>query len=370
MKSLGLWRELSDDRQAADVIDSLGTDARHHGDYAEAQTYCEEALGLARASGLRELEADALFHLGLVAYDQMDWVMASNRHAESLRVATSLNDALSIARGLRGLRALSIARGLRGLALAAHQQGDYERARQLHEESLAKRREVGEPWGVALALVDLGQVLLDTRDVARAKALFHESLTLSQDLGNRLGLARSLEAFASLAAMTGRVEAGRQLVAAAQELRDDNQIPLSPAEDAQLVRRLESAGQARGEHTPTGLNAAGHALPLEQAVALARTIGPATGSSISGPPHAELLAPPEHDQGHPDASRSVLPDALTVRELEVLRLIAAGQTNKEIAEQLVLSVRTVERHINNLYAKIGARGKADATAYAFRHGLT
>jgi DNA-binding NarL/FixJ family response regulator len=358
MKSLGLWRELSDDRQAADVIDSLGADAWHHGDYAEAQTYCEEALGLARASGLRELEANALYHLGLVAYDQMDWVMASNRHAESLRVATSLNDALSIARGLRGL------------ALAAHQQGDYERARQLHEESLAKRREVGEPWGVALALVDLGQVLLDTRDVARAKALFHESLTLSQDLGSRQGLARSLEAFASLAAMTGRVEAGRQLVAAAQELRDDNQIPLSPAEDAQLVRRLESAGQALGEHTPTGLNAAGHALPLEQAVALARTIGPATGSSISGPPHAELLAPPEHDQGHPDASRSVLPDALTVRELEVLRLVAAGQTNKEIAEQLVLSVRTVERHINNLYAKIGARGKADATAYAFRHGLT
>ena len=59
-----------------------------------------------------------------------------------------------------------------------------------------------------------------------------------------------------------------------------------------------------------------------------------------------------------------------MRELEVLRLVAAGQTNKEIAEHLVLSVRTVECHINNLYAKIGARGKADATAYAFRHGLT
>src|SRR5262249_24412282 len=54
------------------------------------------------------------------------------------------------------------------------------------------------------------------------------------------------------------------------------------------------------------------------------------------------------------------------RELEVLRLVAAGHSNREIADELVLSVRTVERHINNLYAKIGARGKADATAYAFR----
>ena len=47
----------------------------------------------------------------------------------------------------------------------------------------------------------------------------------------------------------------------------------------------------------------------------------------------------------------------------------AGWGNREIADELALSVRTVERHITNLYAKIGARRKADATAYAFRHGF-
>jgi len=60
---------------------------------------------------------------------------------------------------------------------------------------------------------------------------------------------------------------------------------------------------------------------------------------------------------------------LTSREAEVLRLVARGQSNKEIAAELVLSVRTVERHITNLYGKIDARGKADATAYAIHHGL-
>ena len=59
---------------------------------------------------------------------------------------------------------------------------------------------------------------------------------------------------------------------------------------------------------------------------------------------------------------------LTAREAEVLRLVAKGQSNKEIAAELVLSVRTVERHITNLYGKIDARGKADATAYAIHHG--
>ena len=64
------------------------------------------------------------------------------------------------------------------------------------------------------------------------------------------------------------------------------------------------------------------------------------------------------------------PDRLTQREVEVLRLIAAGRTNAAISSELVLSLRTVARHITNIYSKIGARGKADATAYAIRHHLT
>ena len=64
------------------------------------------------------------------------------------------------------------------------------------------------------------------------------------------------------------------------------------------------------------------------------------------------------------------PDRLTEREVEVLRLIAAGNSNREIATDLVLSVRTVERHITNVYGKISARGRADATLYALDHGLT
>ena len=67
--------------------------------------------------------------------------------------------------------------------------------------------------------------------------------------------------------------------------------------------------------------------------------------------------------------RRNLPDGLTPREAEVLGLIAAGRTNREISDDLTLSVRTVARHITNIYAKIGARGKADATAYAIGHRL-
>jgi pimeloyl-ACP methyl ester carboxylesterase/DNA-binding CsgD family transcriptional regulator len=62
-------------------------------------------------------------------------------------------------------------------------------------------------------------------------------------------------------------------------------------------------------------------------------------------------------------------DGLSPREVEVLRLITRGYSNQQIAGELVLSVRTVERHINHIYAKIDAHSKAQATAYALRHNV-
>jgi DNA-binding NarL/FixJ family response regulator len=60
---------------------------------------------------------------------------------------------------------------------------------------------------------------------------------------------------------------------------------------------------------------------------------------------------------------------LTPREHEVLRLIAAGKTNKAIAAELVLRERTVDRHVSNIFTKLGLSSRAAATAYAYEHRL-
>ncbi len=69
------------------------------------------------------------------------------------------------------------------------------------------------------------------------------------------------------------------------------------------------------------------------------------------------------------ASPPDLPDELTPREVEVLKLIAAGLSNSEIADKLVLSSATVKTHINRIFYKTGARDRAQAVRYAYRHGL-
>ncbi|MFF3397541.1 response regulator transcription factor [Streptomyces sp. NPDC002659] len=80
----------------------------------------------------------------------------------------------------------------------------------------------------------------------------------------------------------------------------------------------------------------------------------------------------------PDARRAAallstvrrhLPGELTEREVQVLRLVAAGRTNRSVASELVISEHTVARHLNNIFAKLDVSSRAAATAYACTHGL-
>lgn len=104
-------------------------------------------------------------------------------------------------------------------------------------------------------------------------------------------------------------------------------------------------------------------MSLDEAVAYALTDDVEATSTAA----ATDVARPRQD---PEARESDVP--LSPREREVVMLIASGLSNSQIAEQLVLSVRTVERHIENVYNRLGISGRAGraiVTAYALRHGI-
>ncbi len=88
--------------------------------------------------------------------------------------------------------------------------------------------------------------------------------------------------------------------------------------------------------------------------------------STEEPSTTTLSSTPEQ----PSASSSPAPPAgLTSREVEVLRLVAEGLTNPQVAKELFLSPRTVQRHLNSIYHKLGVRSRTAATRFAIDHGL-
>ena len=86
----------------------------------------------------------------------------------------------------------------------------------------------------------------------------------------------------------------------------------------------------------------------------------------------QLGAGPDLARAEADSAARSLhwPDGLTGREIEVVRLIASGKTNRAIAAELVISEKTVARHVSNIFTKLGLSSRAAATAYAYEHGLT
>ena len=82
-----------------------------------------------------------------------------------------------------------------------------------------------------------------------------------------------------------------------------------------------------------------------------------------------LGAAPTPHRSRPRSADRTSPAGLTAREVEVLRLVAAGRSNRQIAEELVISEHTVARHLQNMFTKLDVSSRAAATAFAFEHGL-
>jgi len=214
------------------------------------------------------------------------------------------------------------------LAHLVSQEGAHEPAARLYAQSLARFRELAEPQGTAGALYGLAHVACGRGDFERA--------------------ARVLGAADALAAAAGAPDGAF----------------LGRRERRKREHSVAAARAALGEQAFVDACAEGHALPPEQAIRVALAPGrPAAPRPLAdGRSPARALA-----AGHRRPPRAAAPpDGLTARETEVLRLVAAGRSNREIAGDLVLSVRTVEKHIASIYAKLGARGRAEAVIYALR----
>jgi predicted ATPase/DNA-binding NarL/FixJ family response regulator len=305
-----------------------------------ATAHAEEALAIWRTIGDERHVPFLLLILGLTA-DLLDNDLerAQSYFEQSLAIARTVGDTVQIARSLSNLGEL------------ARRQGDADRALALIEESMHASGDAGQMQGYALALGTHVRVSLERNDLDRAAELAQEQLRLFSSRDDQWGILMAFHHFAIVAVARKQPAVAVRSLSAADRLQEMTGIMSHPLDRSLLDKAQSDLREMLGDAAYVAAWEQARTRSLAEAVAEALAVTPASTSA------------------HIPEAQGGLRHGLTPRETEVLRLIAAGRSNNEIATELFISVRTVERHITNLYTKIDARGKADATAWALRHGL-
>ena len=327
--------------ERAEALYGAGWFAHFRGDSALAEAHGEEALALAREAGDPLRTAMALALIGGMAHHRGDLARARILTEEALAHARASGNAHFVA---------MYAQGLAGMAT---DQGDYTRATELFEEALTIWRGRGDPWAVGIALLPLGRLAQAQGDVARAAATYQEALTLFAEHGDRGKIADCVDRLARLAALGGEPARAVRLFGAAEGLAEAAGFRLPTHDPAGFERAVEAARAAVGEESFAAAWAAGRAMSLEEVVAEAGAEIPLPGAG----------------GGAGDEPSSAGRHGLSARELEVLRLVAEGNTDREIAEALTISRRTATTHLTHILDKLGLESRTAAAAFAVRHGL-
>jgi DNA-binding CsgD family transcriptional regulator/tetratricopeptide (TPR) repeat protein len=333
------------------------------GDYDRAERWLTEGVELARAAGDRYVLGFALGALGTVALHRGDLVRAAALPEEGLAHMRAVGDADAVAALLGNLASVALIRGDHAAAVAHA------------EEGLALYRALGSVHGAASVLGTLGRALLELGDHARALAVLGEGLDLSQRVGNKWYAISALEGLAAVATARGKWERAARLFGAVEALVEASGIAVHPADRATNERLLAAVRAHLAEAAFAAAWEAGRVLSPAEAAdeALALAADLAGEGRVEAPPDApsEATEAPAGPSPSPEAERPapVAALGLTPREVEALRLLAAGMTDREIAEALSISERTAGNHVQHAMQKIGVDSRTAAAVFAVRHAL-
>ncbi len=329
-EALELSRSLGDSKGVAEAYTGLALVRRTRGDYPDAERLFQEALSVYEGLGEEEGIARTLDRLAMSLVIVGGDVRARPLFERSLELFRQLGDSHGIALGLYGL---SVTRPA-GAQVAARAQAD---------ESLDILRAVGDRRTFGKVLWNLASIHAELGDAETAAAHFEEALTLFIEFGDRWFCGLVLESAAFLAAGVGDTERAVSLLGAADAIWVAIDVPLMERLREPHDRVLAEARSRLGEGRFAASWEEGRRLPVRATVELVSAARPGTGVDAQ--------------------------EGLTRREIEVLGMVATGRTDAEVAEQLVVSLRTVHAHLRSIYRKLDVHTRTAATRFALEHGL-
>jgi predicted ATPase/DNA-binding CsgD family transcriptional regulator len=320
---------------AADFKYLLGHAAWLRGDYEPAAKLFEQSLVLHREARNSRGVAWSVCSLAAVAGDRGDYEREKLLYEEGIALSREMGSASMLGTFL-------IRRGYVYLL-----EGDHERATALNEAAAELYRKRGYRGGLQYALDNLGWAALVREDHERAKALHEESLVLCKEMDDKVVGSESLEGLACSAASRGEAQRAARLFGAAATLREAVGYQQRPRVRSLREPYLAAARPRLSEAEWEVAFAEGRNMGLEEAVEYALS---EEGSATP------LTTVPEQ------SSAEESPPTLTRREREVANLLERRFTNRQIASQLHLSERTVDKHVANILRKLNLHSREQVGA--------
>jgi ATP/maltotriose-dependent transcriptional regulator MalT len=376
-QSLALLRSLNADAEIVFPLNYLAVVCSYLGETETTYSLCNESLRLTEATGDMYGRAVACNILGQTAYNQGDYNNAKQWCRQSLSLEAQIGNRWSMAYSLTTL------------GKVAYAQQRFGEAQRLFEQSLAIRQETHDLRGIATCFGHLGDASVQSGDYSQAGSYYRQSLTLFRDIGNQWGTTTALNNLAKLAVHQSRSTSAavilQEALRLALETQAKPQIMAICATFADMLRRDGNNSQADAliavvsgepaDETNYWLPATTLLMNISPEIhfTLEQAIEDATTSSKVGLQDQSVA----QDNGNIDThvlpsrskARETFPAGLTAREVDVLRLVARGMTDKEVANTLVLSTRTVSTHLTSIYGKLGVNSRSAATRFALEHEL-
>jgi DNA-binding CsgD family transcriptional regulator len=322
------------------ALNTLGMLLWSQNDMRALEAVAEEALATARMWGDQEQMTVALILCGMA--------MMQDRRNYS-RAQAYLEEALASARALEDRYLLFHV--LVCLGLLAGSQHDAPRAIALFEEGLTQCRAVGERHNLAYSRLLLANLAMVRGEFGSARQWYEEGLATSLDIELTSYIASGLKGLGCVAAAQGLPRWAALLWGTAETLRESHSVAIPQALYDRMVAMVR---RQLGEKAFKEALARGCAMTAAQVLASQEAFEPQTVQRL---PYAQSASVPSLA-------------GLTAREREVLHLVAQGLTDAQVAEQLVISTRTVNTHLTSIYGKIGVSSRSAATRYAIEQHIT